>query len=87
LLTAPSIPDAWLAARDAGDVLFFRGAGVSLYKPRLPDSAQLAWRVANDLGAGRHGPARHLLDASKPREEGAKPLPFAVDRVFSLLQQ
>lgn len=83
----PNIPDALLEARDLGDVLFFCGAGVSRHKARLPDFARLACQVASDLGAARQGSARRLLDASKPKKRGGWPLPIAVDRVFSLLQQ
>ncbi|MDY1548033.1 SIR2 family protein [Luteibacter sahnii] len=84
----PWIPDALLSARDAGEVLFFCGAGVSRAKAGLPDFVTLAMQVADALGATQQGDARRLLRAAIPAEDGTKPVgSVAIDRVFTLLQQ
>lgn len=47
----PSIPDSLLVARDAGQVLIFCGAGVSMAEAQLPDFVRLAERVHASLGS------------------------------------
>jgi hypothetical protein len=61
IANGPSIPDALLSARDAGEVLFFCGAGVSRHKAKLPNFIELARTVANQLGSAQDSPARRLL--------------------------
>jgi hypothetical protein len=53
IANGPWIPDALLTARDAGEVLFFCGAGVSRHRVGLPDFAKLARVVANQLGSAQ----------------------------------
>jgi len=84
----PPIPDTLLSARDAGEVLFFCGAGVSLAKAGLPNFVNLALQVADALGSAQQSDARRLLRAAAPDADGAKPVAsVAIDRVFTLLQQ
>lgn len=78
----PSIPDELLTARDAGQVLFFCGAGVSRAKAQLPDFVTLAERVLETLGSGLDSPARRLFDQAK-----AQPGTVATDRIFGLLER
>jgi hypothetical protein len=88
LAHGPSIPDRLLTARDAGEVLFFCGAGVSRHKADLSDFEGLAWKVADRLGSTKDSLARQLLRASGPDEHSVPSrVPLAVDRVFSLLQR
>lgn len=47
----PSLPDDLLNARDAGQVVFFCGAGVSMAEAELPDFRTLADRVQASLGS------------------------------------
>ncbi len=49
----PSIPDDLLIARDAGDVIFFCGAGVSRHRAGLPDFLKLGGDVIDLLGVPR----------------------------------
>ncbi|QWT22481.1 SIR2 family protein [Bacillus sp. NP157] len=84
----PSIPDELLQARDAGQVLFFCGAGVSMAEAKLPSFVALANRVANALGSAQNSPARRLLHASQRESEVGKPAsPIPVDRLFGLLER
>lgn len=78
----PSIPDELLTARDAGQVLYFCGAGVSRAKAQLPDFVTLAERVLETLGSGLDSPARRLFDQAK-----AQPGTVATDRIFGLLER
>lgn len=84
----PQIPDELLTARDAGQVLFFCGAGVSQAEAHLPNFAQLAGKVLSSLGSALDSPARRLFEASQDFEErtGLRGV-FATDRIFSLLEQ
>ena len=52
LANGPSIPDDLLIARDAGDVIFFCGVGVSRHGAGLPDFLKLGGDVIDLLGAG-----------------------------------
>lgn len=84
----PSIPDALLASRDEGQVVFFCGAGVSRARANLPDFAGLATAVADALGSSRESPARKLLalaTSDSTRIDGIGGL-LPTDRVFSLLE-
>jgi len=84
----PWIPDKLLSDRDAGEVLFFCGAGVSRAKAGLPDFLSLACQVADELGAAQHSDVRRLLKAAIPSAGGSKPAAtVAIDRAFTLLQQ
>jgi len=84
----PWIPDTLLSARDAGEVLFFCGAGVSRAKAGLPDFMTLASQVADALGSAQQGDVRRLLRAAVPSADGTKPVASAaIDRIFTLLQR
>ena len=86
--TAPSIPDDLLIARDAGDVIFFCGAGVSRHRAGLPDFVKLGGDVIDLLGAGEKSLARKLFRQIKTFDpiEGVGGL-IAADRIFSLLER
>lgn len=84
----PVIPDELLTARDAGQVLFFCGAGVSQAEARLPDFAALAGRVLSSLGSALDSPARRLFNASQQFEKLTSLRGVvATDRIFGLLEQ
>lgn len=88
LSNGPSIPDDLLIARDAGDVIFFCGAGVSRHRAGLPDFLKLGGDVINLLGAGRKSLARklfHRINELNPID-GVGGL-IATDRIFSLLER
>src|SRR3546814_12195133 len=84
----PSLPDALLTARDAGQVLFFCGAGVSQAKAGLPNFATLAGKVLTLLGSALDSPARRLFQIAQAFEE-ASGLPglVATDRIFGILDR
>ncbi len=84
----PSIPDDLLIARDAGDVIFFCGAGVSQHEAHLPNFEGLSSRVIEILGAALDSPARKLLSKAieMGRMAGVGGL-VATDRVFGLLER
>lgn len=88
LANGPSIPDDLLIARDAGDVIFFCGAGVSRHRAGLPDFLKLGGDVIDLLGASQKSLARKLFD--RIREigpmDGVGGL-IATDRIFSLLER
>ena len=83
----PQLPDELLVARDAGDVIFFCGAGVSV-EAGLPTFEQLGQQVIELLGASRSSHARLLLKKSLElgRMEGVGGL-LATDKVFALLER
>lgn len=84
----PTIPDDLLIARDAGDVVFFCGAGVSMAYAGLPDFFTLSDTVLNALGAGRKSTARQLLDQARDmRTIGGVGGLIPADRIFSLLER
>jgi len=84
----PVIPDELLTARDAGQVLFFCGAGVSQAEARLPNFAALAGRVLSSLGSALDSPARRLFNASQEFENLTNLRGVvATDRIFGLLEQ
>jgi hypothetical protein len=64
----PALPDDLLTARDAGQVIFFCGAGVSRAKANLPDFYGLADRVVEKLHVAPDSPARRLIAAAKSQE-------------------
>ena len=84
----PSIPDDLLVARDAGDVIFFCGAGVSRHRAGLPDFLKLGGDVIDLLGAGEKSLARILFQRIKQLDpiDGVGGL-IATDRIFSLLER
>lgn len=88
LANGPSIPDDLLIARDAGDVIFFCGAGVSRHRAGLPDFFKLGGDVIELLGAGEKSLARKLFDRIKALDpiDGVGGL-VATDRIFSLLER
>ncbi|MBB3772005.1 hypothetical protein FHS55_002614 [Angulomicrobium tetraedrale] len=88
LANGPSIPDDLLIARDAGDVIFFCGAGVSRHRAGLPDFLKLGGDVIDLLGAGRKSLARKLFHRIKEIDpiNGVGGL-IATDRIFSLLER
>ena len=61
LANGPAIPDDLLIARDAGDVIFFCGAGVSRHRAGLPDFIKLGGDVIDLLGASEKSLARRLF--------------------------
>lgn len=82
------LPDELLTARDAGQVLFFCGAGVSQAEAHLPSFPDLAGRVLTSLGSALDSPARRLFMASQKfaQDTGLTGV-VATDRIFSLLEQ
>ena len=84
----PSLPDELLSARDAGEVLFFCGAGVSQAEAHLPNFAVLAEKVLGLLGSALDSPARRLFDAGREfeKETGLTGL-VATDRIFGMLER
>ena len=88
LPNGPSIPDELLVARDAGDVIFFCGAGVSQHEAGLPNFEKLGRNVIELLGAAQDSPARSLLVKALEmgRMAGVGGL-LATDRVFGLLER
>jgi hypothetical protein len=88
IANGPSIPDDLLIARDAGDVIFFCGAGVSRHRAGLPDFLQLGGDVINLLGAGEKSLARKLFQRIQDMGpmDGVGGL-VATDRIFSLLER
>ena len=84
----PIIPDDLLVARDAGDVVFFCGSGVSTAAyPELPGFVTLSDTVLHNLGAGQKSTARQLLDLAKIKGNinGVGGL-VPADRIFGLLE-
>ncbi|MDT9013475.1 SIR2 family protein [Novosphingobium sp. APW14] len=90
LANGPSIPDELLVARDAGDVVFFCGAGVSRHLAKLPDFLKLGGDVITLLGASEKSLARKLFRRVQSMAEdpikGVGSL-IATDRIFSLLER
>ncbi|MCJ2070580.1 SIR2 family protein [Methylobacterium sp. J-030] len=88
LANGPDIPDELLVARDAGNVIFFCGAGVSQHEADLPNFVELAESVIEILGSAQDSRARSLLS----RMKHIGPMPgvgglIAADRVFGLLER
>jgi len=84
----PWLPDELLTARDAGQVIFFCGAGVSQADAWLPNFASLAERVLASLGSALDSTARRLFDASHDFEKASGLTGLvATDRIFGLLER
>lgn len=84
----PSLPDELLTARDADQVLFFCGAGVSQAQAGLPNFSALAKSVLTLLGSSQQSPARRVFNATDEFEtaSGLTGL-VATDRIFGLLER
>ena len=84
----PFVPDDLLVARDAGDVIFFCGAGVSQHEAKLPNFEKLGHAVIKNLGSAAESPARKLLEKAIETGwmAGVGGL-VAIDRVFGLLEK
>lgn len=84
----PDIPSELIEARDAGEVIFFCGAGVSLARAGLPSFYRLTESVLTDLGAAKDSDAyrlfQHMLDVEASSGIGGLLSP---DRVFGLLER
>jgi hypothetical protein len=81
LATGPNLPDELLEARDAGNVVFFCGAGLS--SPALPGFAGLAEQVISEFGPPPGSDARAILDQLR----GGAVLSSPLDQVFNLLHE
>jgi len=86
--SGPSIPNALLDARDAGEVVFLCGAGISI-PAGLPDFFRLTCDVASRLGCRPDSPAGRLI-ALEQHYRGAGAAdnmhePVSFDRIFTLL--
>jgi NAD-dependent SIR2 family protein deacetylase len=80
----PDIPDKLLWERDAGQVVFICGAGVSRAKANMPDFPTLASQVLGELLVPEDGKARKILElALKPENAGLVP----IDKVFGELER
>jgi hypothetical protein len=77
----PNFPDELLEARDAGNVVFFCGAGIS--SPALPGFSGLAEQVISEFGPPPGSDALAILDQVR----GGAVLSFPLDQVFNLLHQ
>jgi hypothetical protein len=84
----PSIPNALLDARDAGEVVFLCGAGISM-PAGLPDFFSLTCDVADRLGCLPDSPAGKLIAHERRNGETDVALdirePVSFDRIFTLL--
>lgn len=84
LASGPNIPDQLLEARDAGNVVFFCGAGLS--SPALPGFSDLAKLVISEFGPPPNSEARNILEQLENKRIPPQPLP-PLDQVFNLLHQ
>ncbi len=84
----PAIPNELLNARDAGQVVFFCGAGVSQARAKLPDFFGLAEAVLQDLHAPENSDARKVLNKARDlgKELSVTGL-ISADRIFGLLER
>lgn len=80
--SGPAIPDHLLWERDAGNVVFICGAGVSAQEAKLPDFENLAKEVMKCLGVSGHSDARKLLDATMKQDSFVP-----VDKIFGILER
>lgn len=84
----PSIPNALLDARDAGEVVFLCGAGISI-PAGLPDFFRLTGDVAGRLGCLPDSPAGKLIVHERRNRKTDDALdirePVSFDRIFTLL--
>ena len=82
--SGPDIPDKLLWERDAGQVVFVCGAGVSRAKANMPDFPTLASKVLDDLLVPEDSKARKILElALKKENAGLVP----IDKVFGELER
>src|SRR3954447_5257080 len=79
--SGPNLPDELLEARDAGNVVFFCGAGLS--SPALPGFSGLAEQVISEFGPPPGSDALAILDQFR----GRAVLSFPLDQVFNLLHE
>lgn len=88
IANGPAIPSQLLTARDAGQVLFFCGAGLSRAAAGLPDFIDLAGQVIDVLGSTSRSDARRLHAAAKAaRDDVHSQGGPDIDRVFSQLER
>jgi len=81
LATGPNFPDDLLEARDAGNVVFFCGAGLS--SPALPGFSGLAEQVISEFGPPPGSDALAIRDQIRSGALLSSPL----DQVFNLLHE
>jgi SIR2-like domain len=81
LASGPNFPDELLEARDAGNVVFFCGAGIS--SPALPGFSGLAEQVISEFGPPPGSDALAILNQLRSGAILSSPL----DQVFNLLHQ
>jgi SIR2-like domain len=81
LAEGPNFPDELLEARDAGNVVFFCGAGLS--SPALPGFSGLAEQVISEFGPPPGSDAVAILDQLRSGAVLWSPL----DQVFNLLHE
>ena len=79
----PDIPDDLLWKRDAGDVVFICGAGVSMPGAKLPDFADLAKKVMKKLRISDSHNARKILALSEQKENRGL---ISIDKVFGEIE-
>jgi hypothetical protein len=81
LSSGPNFPDDLLEARDAGNVVFFCGAGLS--SPALPGFAGLTEQVLSEFGPPPGSDARAILG----QLQSGAPLSSPLDQAFNLLHE
>jgi hypothetical protein len=81
LAAGPNFPDELLEARDAGNVVFFCGAGLS--SPALPGFSGLAAQVISEFGPPPGSDALRILNELRSDSVLSSPL----DQVFNLLHE
>jgi hypothetical protein len=81
LAAGPNFPDELLEARDAGNVVFFSGAGLS--SPALPGFSGLAAQVISEFGPPPGSDALRILNELRSDSILSSPL----DQVFNLLHE
>lgn len=79
----PEIPDHLLWERDAGNVVFMCGAGVSAQNAKLPDFRGLASKVMKYLGVTKNSRAHKLLNIYN-HQEGQT---VSIDKIFGILER
>ena len=83
----PAIPDSLLVQSDAGNVVFFCGAGISRYPKgqtsRMPDFVKLAERLVEYSNAP---PSSEIGKWLKERKENRNHMSMDLDKIFSKLK-